>query len=169
MRKLLNNPWIVGAVTALLPIVIALPWGWAALDVLRTPVQTRLWVLLAGPVTGAALVLAGQLLLKRLRGSRPRLSYGALCWGQAANGEGRFSPICERCQIQLEPRVEPEQRLDKNGIPFSFTPNYANALYCLRCKNSIPLGRPWPEIKREAELYFASLPPHIPPATARSA
>jgi len=169
MRKLLNNPWLVGAVTALLPIVIALPWGWAVLGVLRTPVQTRLWVLLAGPITGAVLVLAGQVFLKRLRGRRPQLSYSALYWEQVPNGEGGFRPMCEQCHIQLEPRTEPERRLDKNGVPFSFTPDYANTLYCLRCKNSTPLGRPWPEIKREAEVYFASPPPRIPPAPARSA
>ena len=134
----------------------AIPWAGQALGHLQAPVQTPKWVLWTLPVVGGVFVLVCLWVKDLLQRKRTRVIFAELYWKRLQGEESLFWPICRQCGLTLQPRIEPEQRRDRNEVPFLFTPNYENALLCLRCNRSTPLHRPWSEVLREAHEFFSS-------------
>jgi hypothetical protein len=172
MAKLLNHPWTIAAGGALLTVALAevgplhlfsghvIPWARALLIFSQTNVVTPAWVLLAGPLIGAALVVLGRYAVDYVRRKKRNLLFAGLEWRKSTDDAHGFWPICNQCILPLQPRIEPEQRKDRNNIPFEFIPEYVNVLHCAGCNHSSHLLRPWDEILQEANVFLNSLPTH---------
>ena len=171
MRKWLNHPWMIAVGGAFIAAIVAemaplrlfsghfIPWAQTLLAFLSTPIRIPQWILVSGPVAGVALVLVVQYIAKCLRNKRAKLIFAGLCWERITDGEHEFRPICNECELPLQPLTIAEQRKDRNDVPFLFTPQYENMLQCPSCNHSIPLQRPWNEVLREANLFFTTALP----------
>ncbi len=170
MRKLLNHPWTIAVVGALLAVALAevgplhlvsrhvIPLCHAWLGLLNTRIATPAWIFIAAPCSGAALVVIALYTVNQLRRKGQKFIFSGLRWKRSITGSHQFWPICNKCAVPLQPRIEPEQRKDRNDMPFEYIPEYPNVLRCAGCNRSTYLTRPWDETLQEAEVFFSSLP-----------
>jgi hypothetical protein len=165
MPKLLNHPWTIAAGGALLTVILAevgplhlfsghvVLWVRESLTVLAQVVSAPLWVFLAGALAEASVIVLSAFALNHTRRKRWHMSFAGLHWRKSIDAHEVW-PICSYCMVPLQPRVEPEQRRDRNGVPFQFTPEFPNVLYCAGCSRFSRLRRPWDEILKEARIFF---------------
>ena len=132
------------------------PLGQACVAFFAAPIQTHRCTLVIGPTIAILLVLFIQHTVKFVRNRRARFTFAGLHWERSTEGGLEFQPICNRCQVELQPSISTETRTDRNNIPFLFTPKYANTLICPRCNYSNPLHRSWDEVRAEAQAFFKS-------------
>jgi hypothetical protein len=167
LRKWLAHPWTVAIGAAIVTVVLGevsplrlfskrvLPWLRAELSFLREPIQVPRWTLVAAPLTFVAGFVAINYLLKAVR-SNTDLVFAGLSWESRDGGDG-FRPICRKCRCFLQARVQPEERKDRNNIPFLFVPESPNVLFCPICHTTIPLISSWTEILKDAREFFAGM------------
>jgi hypothetical protein len=164
----LNHPWTIaiGATVLTMLLTQVSPWHllsrrlwphvYVALHYLEEAIAVPRWFAPALLFTGATVNLLVQYVYKLLRKKRTRLIFAGLTWNRATQ-EGGFRPICIRCKALMQPRIQPEQRTDRNKVPFLFVPEDANVLSCLRCESNIALSEPWPELVRKANEFLSSI------------
>ncbi len=171
MREWLDHPWTIAAGGALLTAILAevaplhlfsshvIPRLWTLSAYLIAPIQTPRWVLFAAPLTGIAVIVIAQYVVSALHIKRGELIFSGLCWERLKDRELEFRPICNHCRGPLHPKIQAEQRKDRNNVPFLFIPEVANTLFCPGCNLSTPLPRPWDEVAKEAKEFFTSALP----------
>lgn len=168
MTKWINDPWIIGIVTAILVAILTevpplhlfsgyvVPWMKEVLALLLIPIKLPLWIILAVALIYGLLVLFGKYAFTYFCGKSAKLIYGGLLWEPTATAEGGFRPVCDYCFLPLLLRTEEEERLDQNNVPFRIIPDYPNTLVCTNCRKSIHIKEPWNKIVEEAGLFFKS-------------
>ena len=168
MRSWASHPWTIavgaGALTVILgeitPVHLlsrtVFPFISKTVDFAKVHVAVPVWLLLILPGVGAVVVLGLKYVLAFAR-KRTRLIYRDLCWRKLPGHEPEFQPVCVHCGVPMQLRATEEQRVDSNGVPFLFTPQYPNSLLCVGCNRVIQLGRPCGEFLREAQEYFTAI------------
>lgn len=169
MSKWINHPWALVIGGALLAAILTeisplhffsrqlLPQGIALMALMKAPIQVPIWILITGPIIGAIVVLIFYMISNRLHVNNSKLISAGLCWERLPTDKKGYRPICNECGLPLQPQIVPEERIDRNGVSFQFTPDYENALHCLRCNQLTRLLRSWKEIDQEAQLFFTKL------------
>lgn len=157
----MNHPWalllagsLFGAIASeLTPLKLitkyAGPAVFEAYHLLAQAITVPAWSL---PAIAVASVFAWRLALTawwRTR-SRRRTIVDGVTFQVGRQTAVRAWPVCRVCNIELLARAEPEERLDRNNLPFVYRPEHSNVLFCASCGIKTHLDKPLVDMASDA-------------------